>query len=124
MLRCAQAQIILLRILQSLSLSLTEDLRPFTYYTEYHSSKSHNLNLSRHEDLYLLEHNAVQSGKIWLSFRRKISPTSSGSKYNVTRKPALLVAWFVVVSCLAYCSTLKLQVMCFSETSVDFHVIE
>jgi hypothetical protein len=34
---------------------------------------------------------------------------------------ALLAAWFVLVSCLAYSSTLKMEAICFSEISVDIH---
>jgi hypothetical protein len=33
---------------------------------------------------------------------------------------ALLHAYFMLVSCLAYSSTLKMEVSCYSKTSVDF----
>jgi hypothetical protein len=39
---------------------------------------------------------------------------------NFGKPIALLVTCFTLVSCLAYSSTLKMEVTCFSETSVDF----
>jgi hypothetical protein len=35
---------------------------------------------------------------------------------------AMLATYFTVVSCLAYSSTLKMEVTCYSEESVDFQV--
>jgi hypothetical protein len=35
---------------------------------------------------------------------------------------ALLVTCFTLVPCLAYSFTLKMEVTCSSETSVDFHI--
>jgi hypothetical protein len=42
-------------------------------------------------------------------------PPSSGSKNKLRFPPA-----FTLVSCLAYSSTLEIEVICFCETSVDF----
>jgi hypothetical protein len=52
------------------------------------------------------------------TFRRNMSSPSSGSKNKPSRK-ALLAVCFTLVSCLAYSSTLKMEVACFSETLVD-----
>jgi hypothetical protein len=49
-----------------------------------------------------------------------MSSPSSGSKNKPRKKPALLVTCFMLVSFLAYSSTLKIEAACFSETSVDF----
>jgi hypothetical protein len=53
--------------------------------------------------LYLLVHNAVQS-------------THVSEEY----KQPLLIARFMLFSCFAYSSTLKVEAMCSSETSLEF----
>jgi hypothetical protein len=53
-----------------------------------------------------------------------MSPPSSGSKSKLNKKAAraraLLATGFMLVSCLAYSSTLKMEAVCSSETSADF----
>jgi hypothetical protein len=51
-----------------------------------------------------------------------MSPPSSGSNINPSKNPGLFSTCFVLVSCLAYSSTLKILVdtTYTSETSVDF----
>jgi hypothetical protein len=49
-----------------------------------------------------------------------MSPPTSRSKYKLSRNPALLENCFMLVSCLAYSSTLKLEETCSSETPADF----
>jgi hypothetical protein len=62
---------------------------------------------------------------VWFSetrpaFQRNIFPPSSGLK-SEPRKKALLAASFLMVSCLVYTLTLKMEVIYSSNTSVDFH---
>jgi hypothetical protein len=64
-------------------------------------------------------------------FRCNVLSPSSESNDKPNRQPvrnnkkarALLVACFMLVSCLAYSSTLKMEVTCSSESSVDFQRI-
>jgi hypothetical protein len=58
----------------------------------------------------LLGYNAVQSVENQLTFRGNMPPPS----------PALLANCFMLLSCLAYSSTLKMKAQCTSETLVDF----
>jgi hypothetical protein len=70
----------------------------------------------------LLEYIAVWSVESQPTFRRNISPPSSGSKNKQRKKPAelCLPPAFTLVSCSAYFLTLKMEATCSSETSVDF----
>jgi hypothetical protein len=67
---------------------------------------------------------AMQSIESQLTFRRNISPPSSGSKNKSSK-----LCWppaFIPVSCWAYSSTLKMKAIFSSEMSVDFqrnHVV-
>jgi hypothetical protein len=72
-----------------------------------------------YKDYYLLGYNAVLSFESQPTFRRNTLPPYSG--WN---KQSKTLAWKQVtsrlVSCPAY-STLKMEAMCSSKTSVDFH---
>jgi hypothetical protein len=71
----------------------------------------------RKEYYYLLEYNAVQPVESQLMFRRNTSSPSSGrisQARNLRLPPA-----FRLLSCSAYSSTLKMEAICSSETSVD-----
>jgi hypothetical protein len=60
------------------------------------------------------------------TFRRNISPQSSGSKKNQARNQheagSKQATCFMLVSSVAY-STLKMEAICSSETSIDFQRI-
>jgi hypothetical protein len=62
-----------------------------------------------YEEFYLLGYNAVQSVENQTTFRRNILLSSSE-----------FVLCFLLVSCWAYSSTLKMEATCSSETSIDF----
>jgi hypothetical protein len=74
------------------------------------------INLGSHsggyEEFHLLGYNAVESQQM---FRRNMSPPSSGSKNEPSKK---LVR--KEMACLATSSALKMKATCSSETSVDF----
>jgi hypothetical protein len=54
------------------------------------------------------------------TFRRIISPPSSGWNSKPSKKPASSALYLLLlVSCYAYSSTLKMEVVCSSETSVS-----
>lgn len=65
----------------------------------------------------LLGYIVVQSGENKPSFLVNISPSSSGLKSKPRKKPSLLGSLYMVVSWLAYSSTL--EVVCSSETPVN-----
>jgi hypothetical protein len=64
----------------------------------------------RDEELYLLRYEAVWSVESQPTFRRNISPPAE----------LCLPAAFTLVFCPAYFSTLRMESICYSETSVDF----
>jgi hypothetical protein len=63
-----------------------------------------------YEELYLLEYIAVQSSESQQTFRKNILPFR-----------LCLVPYFVLLPCVAYSSTLKMEVTCSNEMSVDLH---
>jgi hypothetical protein len=76
-----------------------------------------------YEECYLLGYSAVQSVEIQPTFRKNISPPSSGSKNKPSKKEAwelCLPFSFTLVSCSAYFSSLKMEATRSSETLVDF----
>jgi hypothetical protein len=54
------------------------------------------------------------------TFRRNTSPPSSGSKNKPIKKQLLFATYFMLVSFLDYSSSLKTEMTCSLETSVDF----
>jgi hypothetical protein len=80
------------------------------------------------EEFYNLGYNAVWSVKSQPTFQRKISTLSSGLKNISSMKPArsrcfmlglfFSSACYLLMSCLSYSSTLKIDMACSSETSV------
>jgi hypothetical protein len=74
-----------------------------------------------YEKHYLLGSNAVESVENQPTFRRDLSPPSSGSKNKLSSKPELCFQpAFTLVSCSADSLTLKMKAICPSETSIDF----
>jgi hypothetical protein len=69
------------------------------------------------EDFDLLGYNSVESQ---LKFRRNISPPSSGSKDKSSKKPIVLSTCFMLETCLAHSSNLKVETIYSYETSIDF----
>jgi hypothetical protein len=72
------------------------------------------------EEYCLLGYNAMKSIKSQLMFQKNILPPFSGSKNKPSKISACLLPTFMLVSCLAYFSTLKMKAMCSSERLVDF----
>jgi glutamyl/glutaminyl-tRNA synthetase len=82
---------------------------------------------------YLLGSNALQSNKRQTTFLNNISPPSSGSESKTSKKQTANRAtrvrkqvWsacrlLLLVSCLAYSSTLKMEAIFFSKMLTDFH---
>jgi hypothetical protein len=68
--------------------------------------------------LYLRTSGCQMSGRNSLMFQRNISPPSSESNNKLIKKACHLLSQ--LVSCWAYSSTLKMELMYSSETSVDF----
>jgi hypothetical protein len=56
-----------------------------------------------------------------LIFQKKISPPYSGFMIKARKKPIGSECSLLLVSCLAYSSTLKMGAICSSETTVDSH---
>jgi hypothetical protein len=54
-------------------------------------------------------------------FPLNMFPPSLYNPVPFLTRPTLLVACFMLVYCLAYSSTLKMEAICSSETSVYFH---
>jgi hypothetical protein len=75
-----------------------------------------------YEKFYLLGYNAVQSGESQRKLRRNMWPPSSGSEQETSIKQvSLFPTCFMLVSCLAYSSTLKREARTYSEPQVDFY---
>jgi hypothetical protein len=75
------------------------------------------------EEFRLLRYNAVHSVEIQPTFRRNMSGPFSGSENKPSKKlteSVLLATCSMLASCLAHSSTLKIEAICSSETSVDF----
>jgi hypothetical protein len=56
----------------------------------------------------------------WNSYRSPIQSQNYTEFYLLGRNARMLAFSFMMVSCLAYCSTLKTEATCVSETSVAF----
>jgi hypothetical protein len=88
--------------------------------TRYHSLKVYNIKRIR----YLMSVCFVLSVDSCITFIAKVliwSLPSSGFKSKPSKKPAKIMQGHLLVSCLAYSSTLKIEAIRSSETSVDFY---
>jgi hypothetical protein len=72
------------------------------------------------EEFCILGYNAVKSVDSQLTFRRNMSPPSSGSNSKPSEIPAWSWQQAILVSCLVYSSNLKIVAIYSSEKSVDF----
>jgi hypothetical protein len=64
---------------------------------------------SGYEEFYIVGYNVVYSVENQPVFRRNISPQSSGSKNKPSKKAAELAILFMMVSCLDYSLTVKME---------------
>jgi hypothetical protein len=71
------------------------------------------------EEYRLLGYNAMWFVESQPTFRRSMLLPSSGSKNKPSKKP-VFASHFMLVSCLVYFSTLKMEATCFSGKSVHF----
>jgi hypothetical protein len=74
------------------------------------------------KEFCLLGYNTMQYVASQRTFQRNVSPSSSGLKSKSGKKSALFAACFMLVSCLAYSSTLKMEATCSSKTLADFQL--
>jgi hypothetical protein len=73
---------------------------------------------------YLLGYDDVESGKRLPKFRMNILPPFSRLKSTLCKQQAtsaLLTACFLLITCLSYCSILKMEAVFSSDTLVNFY---